>query len=48
LELKTIAGVKKEEFASILVQGSGTYCVEAVLQTVIPKSGGNVSLIRTI
>jgi len=34
-----VAGVSKEEFAAIPVQGSGTYGVEAVLASVVPRDG---------
>lgn len=31
-------GVSSEDFASILLQGSGTYSVEAAIQTLVPRS----------
>ncbi|CAB3369681.1 Hypothetical predicted protein [Cloeon dipterum] len=44
-ELLAIAETPESEFTAVLLQGSGTYAVEAVLHTVIPKSGGKILLL---
>ena len=41
-----IAGVSPEEYTAILLQGSGTYAVEAVLTTTTPREGGKVLIIE--
>jgi len=41
-ELLTIAGVSESEWTSVLMQGSGTFAVEAVLQTSSPREGARV------
>ena len=41
-----IAGVSPEEYTAILVQGSGTYAIEAVLTTTTPRQGGKVFIIE--
>lgn len=45
-KLLEIAGVSPEEYSSILLQGSGTYAVEAVLTTTTPREGGKVFIIE--
>ena len=40
--LLEIAGVSEEEWTAVLLQGSGTYAVEAVLQTSSPREGARV------
>ena len=40
--LLEIAGVSEEEWTAVLLQGSGTYAVEAVLQTSSPRVGARV------
>ena len=41
-----IAGVSPELYTTVLLQGSGTYAVEAVLTTTTPKQGGKVFIIE--
>jgi len=43
--LLDIAGVSGEQWAAVLLQGSGTYAVEAVLQTSSPRHGARVLVI---
>ena len=43
--LLDIAGVSPEEWTAVLLQGSGTYAVEAVLQTSSPRQGARVLVI---
>ncbi|KAJ7365296.1 hypothetical protein OS493_005400 [Desmophyllum pertusum] len=45
-KLLGIAGVSPEEYTSILLQGSGTYAVEAVLTTTTPR-GGKVFIVES-
>ena len=45
-KLLGIAGVSPEEYTSVLLQGSGTYAVEAVLTTTTPREGGKVFIIE--
>ncbi|XP_059482871.1 2-aminoethylphosphonate--pyruvate transaminase-like [Neocloeon triangulifer] len=45
LELLRVAGVGCDEFTALLLQGSGTYAVEAVLHTVLPRSGGKILIL---
>lgn len=40
-----IAGVGKDKYTTVPLQGSGTYAVEAVLQTATPKNGGKVLIL---
>ncbi|XP_071541698.1 2-aminoethylphosphonate--pyruvate transaminase-like [Panulirus ornatus] len=40
--LLEIAQVNPEDYTAVLLQGSGTYCVEAVLQTTSPRQGAKV------
>ena len=42
-----IAGVSPEEYTAVLLQGSGTYAVEAVLTTTTPREGGKVFIIES-
>ena len=44
--LLEIAGVSPEVFTTVLLQGSGTYAVEAVLTTTTPREGGKVFIIE--
>lgn len=41
-KLLDIAEVSPEEFTTVLLQGCGTYAVEAVFQTGTPRYGGRV------
>lgn len=34
--------VSKDEFTCVPIQGSGTFAVEAVFQTAVPRQGGKV------
>lgn len=34
--------INSQEWTAVLLQGSGTYAVEAVLQTSVPREGGKV------
>ena len=43
--LLDIAGVSAKEWTAVLLQGSGTYAVEAVLQTSSPREGARVLVI---
>ena len=43
--LLDIAGVSSKEWTAVLLQGSGTYAVEAVLQTSSPRQGARVLVI---
>lgn len=45
-KLLGIAGVSPEEYTAVLLQGSGTYAVEAVLTTTTPREGGKVFIIE--
>lgn len=40
--LLDIAKVNEDEYTAVPLQGSGTYCVEAVLQTTSPRKGARV------
>eukprot|EP00123_Amoebidium_parasiticum_P012103 comp21119_c0_seq1/m.28545 comp21119_c0_seq1/g.28545 ORF comp21119_c0_seq1/g.28545 comp21119_c0_seq1/m.28545 type:complete len:380 (-) comp21119_c0_seq1:158-1297(-) len=40
--LLKIAGVTSDEYTAVLVQGAGTYAVESVLSSGIPKEGGKL------
>ena len=44
--LLEIAGVSPKEYTTVLLQGSGTYAVEAVLTTTTPRDGGKVLIIE--
>ncbi|KAJ4449186.1 hypothetical protein ANN_00583 [Periplaneta americana] len=44
-KLVDIADVPEDEFTAILLQGCGTYAVEAVLQTSAPRQGGRVLIL---
>ena len=46
-KLLEIAGVSPEEYTTVLLQGSGSYAVEAVLTTTTPKKGGKVFIIES-
>ena len=37
-----LLGVSVEEFTAVPMQGSGTFAIESVLQTAIPRQGGKV------
>jgi len=41
-ELLDIAGVSNETWTTVILQGSGTYAVEAVIQTTTPRNGGRI------
>jgi len=41
-ELLNVAGVSEPDWTTVLMQGSGTFAVEAVLQTSSPRAGGRV------
>merc|ERR1711892_198637 len=41
-ELLNVAGVSEPDWATVLMQGSGTFSVEAVLQTSSPRAGARV------
>ena len=43
--LLELACVSPDTFATIPVQGSGTYAVEAVLSTVVPRKNGKVLIL---
>ena len=43
--LLEIAQVSPEDWTAVLLQGSGTYAIEAVLQTTSPRSGARVLII---
>ena len=38
-----VTGVSTEEYTAVPMQGSGTFSVESVFQTAVPRSGGKVS-----
>lgn len=44
-KLLELACVTADQFTTIPVQGSGTYAVEAVLSTVVPKENGKVLIL---
>ena len=46
-ELLNVAEVSPAEFATIPVQGSGTYAIEAVLTTVVPREKAKVFIIAS-
>ena len=37
-------GVSEDAFTAVLVQGAGTFSVESVIQTAIPRQGGKLVL----
>jgi len=39
-----VAGISREEFTMIPLQGSGTFSVEATIMTMVPKNGGKLLL----
>jgi len=41
-QLLDVAGVDSREWTTVLMQGSGSFAVEAVLQTTTPRTGGKV------
>merc|ERR1712172_47987 len=43
--LLEVAGVSNPEWSAVLLQGSGTYAVEAVIQTSSPREGGRVLIL---
>ena len=43
--LLKLAGVDPQDYAAIILQGSGTFCVEATLGTAFPKDSDNQILI---
>ena len=44
-KLLDIAGVTEDEYTTVPIQGSGTFAVEAVLGTTIPREAGKVFVI---
>ncbi|OWF42197.1 Trafficking protein particle complex subunit 6B [Mizuhopecten yessoensis] len=44
--LVQIAGVNEEDYTTVPIQGSGTFAVEAVIQTAVPRKGGKVLLLE--
>lgn len=44
--LVQIAGVSEDEFTTVPIQGSGTFAVEAVLQTAVPRNGAKALLLE--
>lgn len=46
-KLVDIAGVSNSEFTAVPLQGSGTYAVESVFQTTVPRKGGKVLILET-
>ncbi|XP_033734877.1 2-aminoethylphosphonate--pyruvate transaminase-like [Pecten maximus] len=44
--LVQIAGVREEDYTTVPIQGSGTFAVEAVIQTAVPRTGGKVLLLE--
>lgn len=45
-ELLHLAGVEETDFAAVLMQGSGSFGLEAVLATAIPRSGHLLALVN--
>lgn len=45
-KLVEIAGVSTEEYTAVPMQGSGTFSVESVFQTAVPRSGGKVLILE--
>ncbi|XP_071161948.1 2-aminoethylphosphonate--pyruvate transaminase-like [Mytilus edulis] len=45
-KLVEIAEVSKDEFTCVPIQGSGTFAVEAVFQTAVPRQGGKVLILQ--
>jgi len=43
--LLDVAGVSEESWTAVILQGSGTYAVEAVLQTTSPREGARILVI---
>ena len=43
--LLDIAGVSSELWTAVLLQGSGTYAVEAVIQTCSPRQGARILIV---
>ena len=39
-----ISGVSTSEYTAVPMQGSGTFAVESVFQTTVPRTGGKVCL----
>lgn len=42
-----IAGISKEEFTMVPIQGGGTFCIESVIMTMVPKEKGKMLLAIT-
>ena len=40
-----VAGVSEDSWTAVILQGSGTYAVEAVLQTTSPREGARILVI---
>ena len=38
----TVTGVSTEEYTAVPMQGSGTFSVESVFQTAVPRTNGKV------
>ncbi|XP_067681881.1 2-aminoethylphosphonate--pyruvate transaminase-like [Haliotis asinina] len=45
-DLLSIAEVAPADFTSILLQGSGTFAVESIFQTSVPRTGGKVLILE--
>lgn len=45
-KLVEIAGVSTEEYTAVPMQGSGTFAIESVFQTAVPRSGGKVLILE--
>ena len=37
-----VAGISTDDFTMIPIQGSGTFAIEGVIQTMIPRTGGKL------
>ncbi|ESP02956.1 hypothetical protein LOTGIDRAFT_110620 [Lottia gigantea] len=45
-ELLKLAGVSTDDYTTVPVQGSGTFAVEAVIQTTVPRQNGKVLVLE--
>ena len=43
--LLDVAGVNEDSWTAVILQGSGTYAVEAVLQTTSPRKGARILVV---
>ena len=39
-----VAGISTDEFTMVPIQGSGTFAIEGVIQTMVPQTGGKLLL----